>query len=95
MARLFFALALCVFLSDSIADDLVDESIRAAKARLLEVISTYTPGGPVTEELTAAISAAADELERAAGPPNLIESPEMAAGHWRSLFFQSGDCWRD
>lgn len=86
MPRLILAFALCAFMSVSIAD----ESVQEAKARLLEVIGNYTPGGPVTEELTAAISAAVEELERAAGTPNLIESPEMAAGHWRSLFSSQG-----
>lgn len=67
------------------------ESVDDAKAALLAVIATYEPGGPVTDALTARITAAADALEQAAGaPPDLHKTPELADGQWRSLFSSQG-----
>ena len=66
-------------------------TVKDAKAALFEVIDTYEPGAPVSEELTARIDAAAKVLEQAAGqPPELAKMTNMLTGQWASLFSSQG-----
>lgn len=66
-------------------------SVDDAKTALFEAISTYKPGTPVTEEITATISDAATMLEQAAGsPPQLAQMTDILTGQWANLFSSQG-----
>lgn len=66
-------------------------SVEDARAALLHAIAAYTPGAPVTDEITASIDAAATALEEAAGqPPKLAEMKDILTGQWASLFSSQG-----
>ena len=66
-------------------------SVDDARAALLDAIAAYTPGAPVTDEITASIDAAAKALEEAAGqPPKLAEMKDILTGQWASLFSSQG-----
>lgn len=67
------------------------EAVIAARANLLNVIGEYTPGAPITSELTERVSTAAAELEEAAGdPPNLWQEFDRVTGQWALLFSSQG-----
>lgn len=66
-------------------------SVDEARAALFEAIADYQPGAPVTDEITASISAAAAVLEQAAGkPPELAQMTDILAGQWANLFSSQG-----
>ena len=66
-------------------------SVQDAKAALFDAIDAYTPGAPVTDEMTASIDAAATALEQAAAkPPKLAEMKGILTGQWASLFSSQG-----